>query len=212
MDFSSDEVVMKLVEMGFEKLDALEAVKVVGKSCDDAVEYILKGHHRTGGFKPASSLCSTRSNKTFGKRAMPSSFSSCSKRQSSLLDHFRSVDQNKKKGDTFGTAVLDCQLETLYDPSEEQRKSFAPVFLESSCFPETQFSKGCSVASSTWEKRVNSILQNRFGISSLRSFQREALSTWVAHKDCLVLAATGSGSFCFHCLCLLHSHMESITF
>ncbi|XP_010455101.1 PREDICTED: ATP-dependent DNA helicase Q-like SIM isoform X2 [Camelina sativa] len=194
MDLSSDQVVMKLVEMGFEKLDALEAVKAVGNSCDDAVEYILKGHQTTGGFKPASSLCFTRSTKTLGKRAMPSSFSSGSKRQSSLLDHFRSVDQKKKKGDSFGNAVV----VTVSDSSEEQRKSFAPVCLESSFFTETELRNGCSEASSTWEKRVMSILRNRFGISSLRSFQREALSTWIAHKDCLVLAATGSGkSLCF---------------
>ncbi|KAL1198027.1 ATP-dependent DNA helicase Q-like SIM [Cardamine amara subsp. amara] len=175
---SSDQVVMKLVEMGFEKLDALEAVKA------------------------ASSLCSTSTtNKTLGKRALPSSFSSGSKRQSSLLDHFRSVDRNKKVGNTFGTAVVDSELDKVSDPSEEQRKSFA---FESTSFPETQLLNGCSEASSTWEKRVSYILRNRFGISSLRSFQREALSTWVAHKDCLVLAATGSGkSLCFQITALL---------
>uniref|UniRef100_A0A1J3EHW5 ATP-dependent DNA helicase n=1 Tax=Noccaea caerulescens TaxID=107243 RepID=A0A1J3EHW5_NOCCA len=186
---SSNEVVMKLVEMGFEKLDALEAVKAVGESCDDAVEYILKGHHRTGGFKPASSLCPAKDNKTIGKRrALPSSFSSGSMRQSSLLDHFKSMDRNKKIGGGFGTAVVDSQLP---DPSEEMA--------------EERFSNGCSEASSsTWEKSVSSILQNRFGISSLKNFQREALSMWVAHQDCLVLAATGSGkSLCFQIPALL---------
>ncbi|VVB15242.1 unnamed protein product [Arabis nemorensis] len=203
---SSNQVVMKLVEMGFEKLDAIEAVKAVGKSCDDAVEYILKGNHRTCGFAPASSLCSTRNNKTLCKRAMPSSSlsSSGSMRQSSLLDHFKSADRSKKIGDSFGSAVWSSQLETLSDPSEELIKSFAPVVSESSCILDTQLSNGCSEASSTWEKKVNSILQFRFGISSLKSFQREALSTWVAHKDCLVLAATGSGkSLCFQIPALL---------
>ncbi|XP_018484968.2 ATP-dependent DNA helicase Q-like SIM isoform X2 [Raphanus sativus] len=181
---SSDEVVTKLVEMGFAKLDALEAVKAVGKPCcDEAVEYLLK---RSGGFSSASSsLCSTKNNnnKTLGngRRALPSSSSSGSMRQSSLFDHFRSVDRNKKKG--FGTAVV------VSVPSQETRKSPPLVFVESDV---------CSEASSTWEKRVNTILRNRFGISSLKGFQREALSTWVAHKDCLVLAATGSGkSLCF---------------
>ncbi|KAF8105476.1 hypothetical protein N665_0157s0061 [Sinapis alba] len=185
---SSDEVVMKLVEMGFAKLDSVEAVKAVGKSCDEAVEYLLK---RTGGFSSASSLCSTKNsnNKTLGKRPLlPPSFSSGPMRQSSLFDHFRSVDQNKKKGLSFGTVVVS-------DPPEEKIKSPPPVFIESS---------GCSEPSSTWEKRVNTILRNRFGISSMKSFQREALSTWVAHKDCLVLAATGSGkSLCFQLPALL---------
>ncbi|KAJ0253783.1 ATP-dependent DNA helicase Q-like SIM [Hirschfeldia incana] len=190
IDSSSDEVVTKLVEMGFAKLDALEAVKAVGKSCDEAVEYLLK---RTGGFSSATSLCSAKNNsdnnKTLGKRALPSSFSFGSMRQSSLFDHFRSVDGNKKKGDSFGTVVVS-------DLSEEMRKSPPLVFVESS---------GCSeAASSTWERRVSSILRNRFGISSLKGFQREALSTWVAHKDCLVLAATGSGkSLCFQIPALL---------
>ncbi|KAL0761992.1 hypothetical protein Bca101_078142 [Brassica carinata] len=187
LDSCSDEAVMKLVEMGFAKLDSVEAVKAVGKSCGDAVEYLL---NRTGGFSSASSLCSTKSNsnKTLGKRALPSSFASGSMRQSSLFDHFRSVDRNKKKGGSFGTAVVS-------DPSEEMIKPPPLVFTESS---------GCSEASSTWEKRVDSILRIRFGISSLKSFQREALSTWVAHKDCLVLAATGSGkSLCFQLPALL---------
>ncbi|XP_013643924.1 ATP-dependent DNA helicase Q-like SIM isoform X3 [Brassica napus] len=187
LDSCFDEAVMKLVEMGFTKPDAVEAVKAVGKSCGDAVEYLL---NRTGGFSSASSLCSTKSNsnKTLGKRALPSSFSSGSMRQSSLFDHFRSVDRNKKKGGSFGTSVVS-------DPSEEMIKPPPLVFTESS---------GCSEASSTWEKRVDSILRIRFGISSLKSFQREALSTWVAHKDCLVLAATGSGkSLCFQLPALL---------
>ncbi|CAH8390181.1 unnamed protein product [Eruca vesicaria subsp. sativa] len=186
LDSSADEVVMKLVEMGFAKLDALEAVKAVGKSCDEAVEYLLK---RTGGFSSASSTKNSN-NKTLGKRAMPSSFSSGSMRQSSLLDHFRSVDRNKKKSDSFVTTVVS-------DPSEEMIKSLPlpQVFAESS---------GCSEGSSTWENRVNSILRVRFGISSLKCFQREALATWVAHKDCLVLAATGSGkSLCFQIPALL---------
>ncbi|ESQ32235.1 hypothetical protein EUTSA_v10003644mg [Eutrema salsugineum] len=195
LDSSSDEVVMKLVEMGFEKLVAMEAVKAVGNSCDDAVEYVLKGHHKSG---------TSKINKALGRRAMPSSFSSGPMRQSSLLDHFKSVDRNSKKGHSFDATVADSQLETLSDPSEELRKSSPPVFFESSCFPDTQLSNGCSEASSTWEKRVNSILRIRFGISSLKSFQREALSTWFAHKDCLVLAATGSGkSLCFQIPALL---------
>lgn len=55
-----------------------------------------------------------------------------------------------------------------------------------------------------WEKKVRGILQKHFGFSSLKSFQKEALGAWLAHKDCLVLAATGSGkSLCFQLPALL---------
>lgn len=54
------------------------------------------------------------------------------------------------------------------------------------------------------EQRVSTLMQKHFGFSSLKSFQKEALSAWLAHKDCLVLAATGSGkSLCFQIPALL---------
>ena len=89
----------------------------------------------------------------------------------------------------------------MSDPSEEMIKPPPLVFTESS---------GCSEASSTWEKRVDSILRIRFGISSLKSFQRVALSTWVAHKDCLVLAATGSGRFPFYSSLMPSSFLHGV--
>lgn len=49
-----------------------------------------------------------------------------------------------------------------------------------------------------WELRVANLMQKHFGFSSLKSFQKEALAAWIAHKDCLVLAATGSGE----CVCV----------
>lgn len=46
-----------------------------------------------------------------------------------------------------------------------------------------------------WERKVHGILQKHFGFSSLKSFQKEAMRAWLAHRDCLVLAATGSGIY-----------------
>lgn len=55
-----------------------------------------------------------------------------------------------------------------------------------------------------WEVRANTLLQQHFGYSGLKRFQREALGGWVAESDCLVLAATGSGkSLCFQIPALL---------
>ncbi|XP_027366933.1 ATP-dependent DNA helicase Q-like SIM [Abrus precatorius] len=57
---------------------------------------------------------------------------------------------------------------------------------------------------SDWEQRVSYLLQKHFGFSSLKSFQKEALAAWVAHKDSVVLAATGAGkSLCFQIPALL---------
>lgn len=46
-------------------------------------------------------------------------------------------------------------------------------------------------------ERMEAIMQKHFGFSSLKGFQKEALDTWSSNKDCLVLAATGSGTYLF---------------
>lgn len=46
---------------------------------------------------------------------------------------------------------------------------------------------------SDWEQKSQDILNKHFGYLSLKTFQKEALSAWFMYKDCLVLAATGSG-------------------
>nr|XP_043630656.1 ATP-dependent DNA helicase Q-like SIM [Erigeron canadensis]XP_043630657.1 ATP-dependent DNA helicase Q-like SIM [Erigeron canadensis]XP_043630658.1 ATP-dependent DNA helicase Q-like SIM [Erigeron canadensis] len=59
-------------------------------------------------------------------------------------------------------------------------------------------------AGSDWEVRANTLLHHHFGYTSLKPFQKEALEAWIANKDCLVLAATGSGkSLCFQIPALL---------
>ncbi|KAK9666893.1 hypothetical protein RND81_14G218900 [Saponaria officinalis] len=57
---------------------------------------------------------------------------------------------------------------------------------------------------SNWDQKADSLLQKHFGYSGLKSFQKEVLSAWLSHQDCLVLAATGSGkSLCFQMPALL---------
>ncbi|KAG0482314.1 hypothetical protein HPP92_010398 [Vanilla planifolia] len=49
-----------------------------------------------------------------------------------------------------------------------------------------------------WENKISDALQKHFGFSSLKGFQKDAIKAWLANKDCLILAATGSGkSLCF---------------
>lgn len=177
---SSKEVIAKLTEMGFENSNVLEAVKVVGPSVDDAVEYMLKGCGRDSHMETSSSTKPGIFVKSLGQ-----------KRQSSILEHFKSINRTNR----VVTGVV------------EQKKE--PHSGESYCVetsPDT-FPVHCSDREEIrpdWEQKVHSLLQKRFGYFSLKSFQREALSSWLARQDCLVLAATGSGNFYVYvCFCFL---------
>ncbi|RDX86127.1 ATP-dependent DNA helicase Q-like SIM, partial [Mucuna pruriens] len=98
-------------------------------------------------------------------------------RQSRILDHFQSNDVEEHKGEFPHPNPI-----MVSEPFEALDLDVA----------------------SDWEPRVSNLMQKHFGFSSLKSFQKEALSAWVAHKDCLVLAATGSGkSLCFQIPALL---------
>jgi len=70
--------------------------------------------------------------------------------------------------------------------------------------PESQSLVENSRADCSHKDKITAVLQKHFGFSSLKGFQMEALDAWFAHKDCLVLAATGSGkSLCFQIPALL---------
>ncbi|PON81702.1 DNA helicase, ATP-dependent [Trema orientale] len=190
---SSEQVISKLIEMGFENSNVIEAVKVVGPSVDDAVDYILNGCLRNSHRTTSNSTSSANNVKALGRKAPSSSCSSGQKRQSSILEHFQSAGRTKRSA----TAVV------------EQSKP--PLSDESYCIKSTTISDAFPVECSDeldigpdWEHKVNSLLQKQFGHFSLKSFQIEALTAWLAHQDCLVLAATGSGkSLCFQIPALL---------
>ena len=93
---SSDEVIAKLIEMGFQNSSVLEAVKAVGPSFDDALEYLSNYSHRNSRGASSSSRCSTSNENNLGKRTLSSLPSSGQLRQSSILDHFQSTARPKK--------------------------------------------------------------------------------------------------------------------
>ncbi|XP_029125623.1 ATP-dependent DNA helicase Q-like SIM isoform X2 [Cajanus cajan] len=98
-------------------------------------------------------------------------------RQSKIFDHFHSNDVQEHTEDFPDPIPF-----VLSEPFQVQDSDVA----------------------SDWERKVSNLMQKHFGFSSLKSFQKEALSSWVGHKDCLVLAATGSGkSLCFQIPALL---------
>ncbi|KAK7820090.1 atp-dependent dna helicase q-like sim [Quercus suber] len=168
---SFDEVIAKLIEMGFQNSSVLEAVKAVGPSFDDALEYLSNYSHRN---------------------------SRGQLRQLSILDHFQSTARPKKRRTGF--------LPDALVPVEEHKEDLSGMHCNLETMSEL-FPVDCPWEldiASDWEKKVVSLLQKHFRYSSLKNFQKEALAAWLAHQDCLVLAATGSGkSLCFQIPALL---------
>uniref|UniRef100_A0A803PSS6 ATP-dependent DNA helicase n=1 Tax=Cannabis sativa TaxID=3483 RepID=A0A803PSS6_CANSA len=189
---SEEDVVSKLIEMGFENSIAVEAVKLVGPSVDDAVEHILNGCRRNSHRTTSNSTSSENNVKALGKRTMYSSCVSGQKRQSSILEHFQSTSRNKRRE----TEVVEQSKPPISDDSYCIKTATSEAFLDD-CSDEMVIGPG-------WEHKVNSLLQKHFGNFSLKKFQKEALAAWLANEDCLVLAATGSGkSLCFQIPALL---------
>ncbi|XP_042993277.1 ATP-dependent DNA helicase Q-like SIM isoform X3 [Carya illinoinensis] len=186
-DASSDQVIEKLIEMGFEDFAVKEGVKARGPSFVDALDYILNGPCRNGGGTSSSSRCSTGNRKALRKRAFSSLHPSSETRQSSILDHFQFKARPKP-------SKVDAVPDMLVSGS-----NVSPSYVKDhrDCTQELDIG-------TDWEKKAISLLQNHFGYSSLKNFQKEALAAWFAHQDCLVLAATGSGkSLCFQIPALL---------
>lgn len=174
---TSDQVFAELVEMGFDILDITEAIKAVGPSLDNAIEFILNSSHRNDRSASTSSVCVTE-NKVTGKRATSSLQPSAKLRQPNITEHLKlaSVPKRSKTKGLFNASVSDTNFVTHVEGP------VVPTGLH-------EVTIGFD-----WEKKVNNILQKSFGYSSLKNFQKEVLAAWLANQDCLVLAATGSGT------------------
>ncbi|KAF5740043.1 hypothetical protein HS088_TW11G00106 [Tripterygium wilfordii] len=196
---SSDQVIHRLVEMGFENSIVKEAVEEVGPSFDVAVEYILNSSHRDNRDVSSRTQTFRSSRKNLGKRSLPSQHSADLMRQSSILDHFQSAGGQKRSRTKAVPTILDSQSMGSPCPGEECTDSSPSMNCNTKTIQESS-PIHCLQEDfkSDWEEKVGIIMQKHFGYSSLKNFQKEALSAWLAHKDCLVLAATGSGkSLCF---------------
>lgn len=203
-----DGTVEKLIEMGFESCAAEQAVKEVGPSLDKAVDYLLNGSSSRNcegsGAMTSSSECFTSSKS--GKRMLSGSAYSGRKRQSSILEHFRlprSVKRGMLSSDVSDVLVSGSKVLPLsVNGCEESCVSVDCGKVENAVDGLPVWCKEEMSFGLDWEERANRVLRERFGYSSLKGFQKEALAAWAAHQDCLVLAATGSGivffffSFC----------------
>lgn len=192
---SADEVIAKLLEMGFENSTVKKAVKEVGPSFDDALDYILNGccsTNRRATRASSTSSSSMRNVKAPGKRPVPASFPSAQIRQSSILEHFQSNSRPKRSKTDGVPDVSVSGSEIVRGPIEQCLKPLSGVNCSVEVLSDTS-PLDCLENQSDWQKKANSLLQKHFGYSSLKNFQKEVLAAWMAHQDSLVLAATGSG-------------------
>ncbi|XP_009778267.1 ATP-dependent DNA helicase Q-like SIM [Nicotiana sylvestris] len=201
-----DQVVAELVGMGFELSDVTNAIEAVGLSIDGAIDFLLDDSRRNTASASTSNTCITSCAGTLGKRASSSSRSASKMRQPSINEFIQSAGRPKRsktmnKLDMSQLEVLqrDAGGCNMHPPPEDTDLHIAVEKAELPYNHKDEESIGPD-----WEKQVKNLLHKHFGYSSLKNFQREALETWLAHQDCLVLAATGSGkSLCFQIPALL---------
>ncbi|KAA8545153.1 hypothetical protein F0562_019958 [Nyssa sinensis] len=175
---SSDQVIAELIGMGFEFSDVTEAIKAVGPSLEDAVDFILNGSHRNNKCASGSSKCSTNNEKALGKRVLSSSGFSGRMRQSTIMDHLKSADRPKRSRTNVESNVLVSVSEALPNLVRGPNQPLPGMDYNLKATPETSIQPSVS--------------------------KRKLLPAWLAHQDCLVLAATGSGkSLCFQIPALL---------
>ncbi|XP_042516618.1 ATP-dependent DNA helicase Q-like SIM [Macadamia integrifolia] len=200
-DVSADHVIAELIEMGFEYSLIMEAIGAVGPSLNNAIEFILNGSNGNSGNQSKVSENSTSNGHTSGKSVMSTSHARCRTRQPSIMEHLQSSGRHKRRK-THGASSLSISVSEMFKHVEEQK---APLpYTDHDLGPASKlpmtpvYRPEDHVCGSDWEQRVNNALIKHFGFSCLKIFQKEALEAWLAHQDCLVLAATGSGkSLCF---------------
>ncbi|XP_077218868.1 RECQ helicase SIM isoform X2 [Tasmannia lanceolata] len=216
-DVSADYVIAELIDMGFEFSVAVEAIEAVGPCIQDAVEFILKGSCKKNtnenvshGQSSRAYTCSTGQDYPSGKRAMPS-HSLDRMNQSSITGHLQSLGRPKRRKSGCASDASTSGFESPRVIKEEAHVPLVKSEVSLQGNDNLQFQHFSPVYSSPiqeiesdWEQKVNIVLHKHFGFSSLKSFQKEALEAWLANRDCLVLAATGSGkSLCFQIPALL---------
>ncbi|KAJ4839070.1 hypothetical protein Tsubulata_036617 [Turnera subulata] len=146
-----------------------------------------------------------------GNRKLPNkgNLTSSSSKQTTILDHFKFSSKPTQKRASNAPPPLeelpDASIQGLeevpHDPGKYREEDSFSRILESK---PIRFVDEEDIAKGDWEGMADKLLQERFGYPCLKSFQKEALAAWLAHEDCLVLAATGSGkSLCFQIPALL---------
>lgn len=215
VDESSDLIIAKLLEMGFDYTKVMEAVDVVGPCLADSIEFILKGSNDDGISNKVSNLHVTNPMGSLDS----SSLLKTRLKQSSIKDLLQSSHNTRKRGSCSSSSSSYSLLkEKAFLPHSNHKLTPSPQrdqqdehdlcshkhaekmessILENERCQYQQHSERISLNDQEclwdWEQKISCILQKHFRFSCLKGFQKDALKAWLAHRDCLVLAATGSG-------------------
>lgn len=177
---NADQTIAELVDMGFNFSQVIEAINAVGPSVDAAIEFLFDDSRKNAMITSCSSDCLTE--KGNGKRVLSSLNPSRPMKQLKLFESIKTKSDAK------------ANTEVVVYQSDSFSLDTASIDLSSYRIEEEEN------IGQDWELKVENLMQKHFGFSSLKSFQKEALAAWIAHQDCLVLAATGSGECVYVCL------------
>ncbi|KAL6607826.1 hypothetical protein ACP70R_040889 [Stipagrostis hirtigluma subsp. patula] len=200
-DVAADGLIAELLDMGFEFDAITAAIGAVGPRRAEVLELVLGGSGaaqpgRGGGTRgrPASSRARPLPARRGAKAGNPRG----RLRQSSITDHLASPAGSRKESGSESSTSFPSSAA----PSDPRVSiSFDTC---SGSGPGSQSLVEKSRGMFEQRDKISAVLQKHFGFSCLKGFQNEALDAWFAHKDCLVLAATGSGkSLCFQIPALL---------
>ncbi|XP_028555218.1 ATP-dependent DNA helicase Q-like SIM [Dendrobium catenatum] len=233
-NLSADNVVSELLDMGFEFGKVLEALEAVGPVLNDAVDFILNDCSNKNAYTKSQQAftCSKTPNCSL-EEDENSSQSLCRMKQSHITDLLPSFSRckrdifessSKSSFDAIEMAMsrfLDEEEQINVDGKNQHKTEPFPSWMDAHSYtlpkeflqqngnfqhqqiPQFNNTDGQGMMMN-WEQKVGDALQKHFGFSSLKGFQKEAIKAWLAHKDCLIVAATGSGkSLCFQIPALL---------
>ncbi|RLN30755.1 hypothetical protein C2845_PM05G13230 [Panicum miliaceum] len=189
-DVSADGLIAELFDMGFDFDDIAAAVGAVGPRRAEALEVLLGGSGAGAGqprqgVAPSRPASSTALPRPAGKgRQLRNPMGRL--RQSSITDHIASGAGGRNESGRVASTSFPC--------SEAPVDHRVPVGVDvcSKLGSELQSLVENSRADCNHKDQITAVLLKHFGFSSLKGFQMEVLDAWFAHKDCLVLAATGS--------------------
>uniref|UniRef100_A0A1D1ZDN4 ATP-dependent DNA helicase n=2 Tax=Anthurium amnicola TaxID=1678845 RepID=A0A1D1ZDN4_9ARAE len=221
-DTSADYVIAELIDMGFEFSKAKHAVETAGPCLDAAVDFILTAsNYETQGVTQGCILsdinCSASEICLPGKKVMPV-HNIHRLKQSCITDHLPLSHSARTSSYGSVSETIISQTKSPGSGSEEHKKHSNGILESAPVLPaeniHSEVHHGMLEASRDrgsltlkdlyWDEKTHAVLEKHFGLSSLKNFQKEALEAWCAHRDCLVLAATGSGkSLCFQLPALL---------
>ncbi|GJM94613.1 hypothetical protein PR202_ga11275 [Eleusine coracana subsp. coracana] len=192
-DVSADALIAELLDMGFEFDGITAAIAAVGgPRRAEVLEHVLGGSSAAqtmrGGGSAGGSPPSRARPQPSGKGTRVSNPRGRF-RQSSITDLLASGASSRTRKDSGHEAStsLPCSATRVGCSVQDGVDTCSKPAFESQFPVEDLRGK--------WDHRdkIGAVLQKNFGFSCLKKFQMEALNAWFDHRDCLVLAATGSG-------------------